>query len=342
MKIVKLAVALGLFLINLFCLAQARDINQRYAQGEVILLSPGNVNATIPELPAATQQLHIEKLTANGNSEAYFDKRYRAVISKLANNYETSSFSLKAEIKKAGMLYQIDPVHILGSIVGEHTFNVDIKDNIQEYALRLALKTGYFKSPHPFLPVSQCPEMNICSTQPNSYELWSCYTHTWEKIFRGKIACGGQTFPNSDMVTTFFNPTLAGKSYGLGQLDPILILSLTDLVAEKSHFPPVSIYKVSSVYETALNPRIAVHYIAAVAYMAIDSYIKYAQFDISKNPGIVATLYNLGGDRLRAKTLKALNQKQVNDGLPVRVPQENYFGWFVNKYEHALREYLNL
>lgn len=330
MKILQWTVAFGLLLISTI----------GSAQEQIIVLKPGNVNETIPELPVATQQRHIEKLAASGNIEAYFDQRYRAVITKLAKNYETSTFSLKAEINQAAMLYQIDPVHILGAIVGEHTFNVDIKDSLQEYAIKLGLWTGFFKGQHPFLSVSQCPEMRLCESQPNSYDLWSCYNQTWEKTFRGKTVCGGKNFPTTSLLTTFFNPTLAGKSYGLGQLSPMLILSLTDLVADHSHLPKVSISNVNGIYEAALNPRITVHYIAAMAYMAIDSYLRYAQFDISRNPGVVATLYNLGGDRLRAKSLKAYNQKQLQEGLPLRVPQENYYGWFVNKYENELRHYL--
>ena len=46
---------------------------------------------------------------------------------------------------------------------------------------------------------------------------------------------------------------------------------------------------------------------AALIKVEIDAYKRIAGFDISKNPGITATLYNLGDAATRARELKATN-----------------------------------
>ena len=58
---------------------------------------------------------------------------------------------------------------------------------------------------------------------------------------------------------------------------------------------------------------------------------KIAGFDISQNPGITATLYNLGNPEARAYALKAENDKRRAAGLEPKLPEENYYGWLVNE-----------
>lgn len=59
---------------------------------------------------------------------------------------------------------------------------------------------------------------------------------------------------------------------------------------------------------------------AAVIRTSIDAYAEIAGYDISANPGITATLYNLGDVRMRAAEAKSRGT----------MPQENYYGWLVN------------
>ena len=56
-----------------------------------------------------------------------------------------------------------------------------------------------------------------------------------------------------------------------------------------------------------------------------------AGFDISQNPGITATLYNVGNPEARAYALKAENDQRVSEGKQPRLPEENYYGWLVNE-----------
>jgi hypothetical protein len=69
---------------------------------------------------------------------------------------------------------------------------------------------------------------------------------------------------------------------------------------------------------------------AATIKVSIDAYRDIAGFDISGNPGITATLYNVGNPRERARALKAENDRARSRGEEIRLPQENYYGWLVN------------
>ena len=69
-------------------------------------------------------------------------------------------------------------------------------------------------------------------------------------------------------------------------------------------------------------------------------YKQIAGFDISQNPGITATLYNLGDAATRARELKAENDKRAAKGKPPVYPQENFYGWLVNDKEAELRALL--
>ena len=59
--------------------------------------------------------------------------------------------------------------------------------------------------------------------------------------------------------------------------------------------------------------------------------MEIAGFDISQNPGLTATLYNLGNPEERANALKAENAGRKSQGLEPRMPEENYYGWLVNE-----------
>ncbi len=57
-----------------------------------------------------------------------------------------------------------------------------------------------------------------------------------------------------------------------------------------------------------MDPDLTLPYVAATLKKAIDAYNNIAGFDISQNPGITATLYNVGNPEGRARALKAENE----------------------------------
>lgn len=67
------------------------------------------------------------------------------------------------------------------------------------------------------------------------------------------------------------------------------------------------------------------------------NYKKYANFDISNNIGVLATLYNLGAEKQRALQLAKKNQELVKEGKQKALPVENFYGWYMNKKETTLK-----
>ena len=85
---------------------------------------PGNRNAEQPPIPGAS--VHGTQAT-----NTTFQAKYRKVYALLANDAK-----LRAKIKQAAAAYGISPMHIVGAIVGEHTYNVDAYDRLQTYYVK--------------------------------------------------------------------------------------------------------------------------------------------------------------------------------------------------------------
>ncbi len=76
-----------------------------------------------------------------------------------------------------------------------------------------------------------------------------------------------------------------------------------------------------------MDPDLSLAFVAASIRKSIDDYRSIAGMDISGNPGITATLYNVGNSRQRAAALAAKNRGAAQ---PVW-PEENYYGWLINR-----------
>jgi hypothetical protein len=285
---------------------------------QLVVVPPGNRNATQPGIPAGA----VSRTRATNGS---FQAKYEKIRDMIAGNRQ-----LQQKIKKAANRYGIAPIHIVGALVGEHTYNVDALDFIQTYVVKAA---SYLKSALVFAyggeKVSrfvQRPEFASCAAFTNSYDLWSCREQVWEDTFRGKTV-GGKSWPNDRFGRVFFQPLYAGQTFGLGQLNPLVALSVNDMVVKVSHLRPLSPDRAPEVYQAIMDPDSTLQYMAAVIRTSIDAYAQIAGMDISGNPGITATLYNLGDVRKRANALAKKNAGKANPSLP----QENYYGWLVNE-----------
>jgi hypothetical protein len=106
---------------------------------------------------------------------------------------------------------------------------------------------------------------------------------------------------------------------------------MSDLVHQVSGLPKLDPGQPNQVYETIMDPDLTLPYVAATLKKSIDAYRTIAGFDISQNPGITATLYNVGDPEARAYALKAENEKRLLEGQEPRLPEENYYGWLVNE-----------
>src|SRR5690606_33253823 len=143
-----------------------------------------------------------------------------------------------------------------------------------------------------------------CDDVTGSYDKWSCREAVWDREFRGR-SVDGKSFPNNRFSAVFFQPFYAGQTFGIGQLNPLTALQMSDLVARVSKLPKLDHGDAQQVYRTIMDPDLTLAYVAATLKTSIDAYRDIAGFDISANPGITATLYNVGNPEQRARALRA-------------------------------------
>lgn len=301
----------------LFAAACAAPVPASAAGARVV--PPGNRNATQPAIPR-------DSTARTAETKGTFDGKYKKVLDLLKNDK-----TLIGKIKTTAALYEIDPVHMIGAIVGEHTYNVDAYDRLQTYYVQAVSYAGNrFRFGYGDETISQFlarTQFEKCAKfAEDSYKLWDCRENVWEKDFKGKTV-DGTAFPKDRFSKVFFQPFFAGQTFGLGQQSPLMALQLSDTVAKTSNLPKLSENRAHEVYDAIMNPDKSLAYMAASIRRSIDDYKTIARLDISKNPGITTTLYNVGGSAERAAALNA------RGGLP----EENYFGWLVNSKIKELR-----
>jgi len=287
----------------------------------VIKVPPGNRSAIQPEIPQGS-------VSRTQSTKGSFEEKYRKIRDLIKKDKE-----LQTKIKFAAKQYGIDPIHIVGALVGEHTYNVDAFDRLQTYYVKAI---SYFNSDVKFAHGSESvtdfvarPEFSRCKNSKDSYDLWSCRETVWKRNFKGRKVDDVE-WPDDRFGAVFFQPFYAGQTFGLGQINPLTALRVTDMVAKTSGKKKLSAKRANEVYKTIMEPDTTLFYMAAVLKVAIDAYRDIAGYDISNNPGLTATLYNLGDARNRAKEAKNRD----------RLPRENYYGWLVNNKRKELESIL--
>ncbi len=281
------------------------------------VVPPGNRHAEQPDIPGAS-------VRRTKGTKTTFDVKYEKVYDLLSTDHE-----LLGKIRKISNAYGIDPIHVIGAIVGEHTYNVDAYDRLQAYYVKAASYAGEsFRFAYDGESVDDFvdrPQFAACNGKSDSYTLWTCREDVWESDFRGKTV-DGKSYPNNRFSAVFFQPFYAGQTFGLGQVNPLTALMLSDLVTRISGYPKLNEKNAGSVYKAIMDPDISLAFVAASIRRSIDDYKEIAGMDISNNPGVTATLYNVGNSRQRAAALAAKNRAT---GTTVW-PEENYYGWLIN------------
>ena len=293
------------------------------------VVPPGNRSASQPKVPTASAN-------RTRAAQSTYEAKYRKVYSLLKDDPD-----LRSKIRAVARKYDIDPVHVAGAIIGEHTYNVDAYDRLQTYYVKAVsyLNTS-FQFAHGGETIDEFitrPQFAKCDDINDSYRAWACRETVWDKDFRGK-SVDGKSFPDNRFSAVFFQPFYAGQTFGIGQLNPLTALQMSDLVAKTSGYPKLDHKDPQQVYRTIMDPDLTLAYMAATLKKSIDAYRSIAGFDISKNPGITATLYNIGNPEARAHALKAENQRRRRQGQSARLPVENYYGWLVNEKLDELEE----
>ncbi|MEX3010840.1 DUF1402 family protein [Hoeflea sp. TYP-13] len=299
------------------------------ANSKMLTVPEGNRNVEQPRIPGAS-------VKRTKQTKSTFDRKYEKILDLLQRDRK-----LRNKISRVADIYEIDPLHIVGALVGEHTYNVDAYDHLQSYYIKaLSYATGGIRFKYDGQDIGefvQRSEFEKCKELTASFALWSCRETVWENNFRSKRV-DGHKYPNDRFSAVFFQPFYAGQTFGLGQLNPLTALKHTDFVNEKSGYKKLSHQNGEDVYEAIMNPDITLAYVAAALRHSIDVYGNIAGFDISDNPGITATLYNVGNPDLRARKLASTNKKRRARGQKPKYPEENYYGWLVNDKLEDLRK----
>lgn len=292
-------------------------VSQSFAEGATIV-PPGNRNAEQPDVPGSSA-----RRTKGSNST--FERKYQKVLDLLSTDKQ-----LISKIKSTANRYGIDPIHMIGAIVGEHTYNVDAYDRLQSYYVKAASYAGNsFRFGYKDESIAQFlthAQFSKCQSKRDSVSLWTCREDVWDDSFRGKKV-DGVSYPDNRFSAVFFQPFYAGQTFGLGQINPLTALMLSDMVARVSGFEKLDENDAAAVYTAIMEPDHSLAYMAAAIRKSIDDYKSIADMDISKNPGLTSTLYNLGGSQQRAAALA--QRIRQSGGSPV-FPEENYYGWLVN------------
>jgi len=295
----------------------------------VTLVPEGNRNQLQPKIPSVSQK-------RTRDTSGSFEAKYQKIYAVLQNDVR-----LRQRISRVAKDFKIDPVHIAGAIIGEHTYNVDVLDQLQTYYVKgmswAAQGVSFSYRGEKVTTFVQRPQFETCSDFSDSYKLWYCRERVWDEHFRGK-SVEGKRYPNNRFSAVFFQPFFAGQTFGLGQLNPLTALMVSDQVNAVSGLPKLDAGDGANLYRTIMKPDSTIPYIAAIIRQSIDFYRDIADFDIAKNPGITATLYNVGGAEDRARALAKVNNSRRKAGQPLRYPQENYYGWFVNEKIDDLRK----
>ena len=295
------------------------------------LVPPGNRNVKQPDIPGASKR-------RTQATKSTFDEKYEKIRDLIADDAK-----LRRKIIQVSKFYDIDPIHIVGALVGEHTYNVDAYDRLQTYYVKAISYAGerfrFEYDGESVVEFVKRPEFAECDENSGSAKLWTCREEVWEKTFRGKTVAG-KSFPDDRFGAVFFQPFYAGQTFGLGQLNPLTALVHTDRVNKVSRLRKLSAGNAAEVYKAIMEPDSTLAYMAASIAESIENYRGIAGFDISQNPGLTATLYNVGNPARRAEALAAENESRKKRGLKPKYPTENYYGWLVNQHEDELRAIL--
>ncbi|BCP55803.1 hypothetical protein K32_44200 [Kaistia sp. 32K] len=292
-----------------------------------VVVPPGNRSAAQPEID-------MSSIKRAGETKETFEAKYRRIYALLKRDK-----TLIRSIKRAAKIYDVDPVHLVGAIVGEHTYNVGGLDSAQAYYVKALAYLGTKDLAFGYQGESVAefvsrPQFDRCDGLKSSYDLWTCREDVWDAEFRGKKV-DGKSFPRDRFSKVFFQPLYAGQTFGLGQINPLTALTVTDIVHRKSGLPLLDAERAPELYQAIMDPNMSLDYMAAILRLSIDVYRDTAGVDISNNPGITSTLYNVGDVKVRARKLAAERKRSKN-----AMPQENYYGWLVNERLDELRALL--
>ena len=261
-------------------------------------------------------------------------------LEKLDAKFEKVTASLKRDgvfekIVAVAKRYGVAPEAVAACIIGEHVFNVTLADRFQSQFVRLY--TGWLNKSDSVRDLylgflEEGPVREILDGPGPDNEKWDAVFSLYNSKYRNT-----GDYPNKGFISTFFNPYGAGLTYGLGQLSPVRVLMANDVAVRLGGLPRISPDDMESLYRSTLDVDLNINYVAATVVVEIEAYRRHAKMDISRNIGVLATLFNLGDERRRAKELAKANLARERAGEEMLLPVENFYGWFMNVKEDEIK-----
>lgn len=333
----KRIIVLSLALCSTFVQAQT-PINFHHTTEKSPTIIPSGLLTKSPIISDATFAIIAKK---NNLSEKDFttedliklDKKFDKVVATLNKEHVFEKIALIAP------KYGVSPEAVAACIIGEHVFNVTITDQFQGYFINIYSKwiDKHSAIQHTYLQLLKEPDIAhvIASHDMTDYEKWDTIFNLYNQKYRGR-----KEYPNSNFLFTFFNPYGAGLTYGLGQLSPTRILLTNDIAVRLGGLKKIEPTDTQSLYFSTLDIDTNINYVSATVVATIVNYKKYANFDISHNIGVIATLYNLGDEKKRANQLNKKNEILLKENKEILYPKENFYGWYMNKKEEDIKNLL--
>lgn len=312
---------------------QSNQNNQNILIDKPIVVPSG----LLSEKPIISDATFARIAKKNNLSEKDFTeedlKKLDAKFTKVTNTLNKEHVFEK--IAKIAPRYGISPETVAACIIGEHVFNVGLVDSFQSYFVNIYSKwiDKHDSIQEIYLTFLEEPEVQeILESNNTDFEKWDTIFNLYNQKYRGR-----KNYPNNAFIYAFFNPMGAGLTYGLGQLSPIRVLLTNDIAVKMGGLKKINPEDTEDLYFATLDVDTNINYVAATVVSNINNYKKYANFDISQNIGVIATLYNLGEEKKRAQQLAKVNAKLVKEGKQMNYPVENFYGWYMNKKEKEIK-----
>lgn len=309
--------------LNFLTAAQAATENvflnlpQLKCRPETMKIAPrGNTQENIPELPQFTV-LRLKTFEGIFDLPNAQDTKTTQQIIQLGKKRIPQVLAvlrregLLKEISKVAKLYNVDALQILAPIVAEKVLNGFLDAALQD-SMASFFTEDLLRIDQTLQSTLNHPETKQCmNAEISNYWKWTCISHFSEQTHGNLLAA----------------KVKKAGTCGIAQFNPILLWSLNDTVVRISGLEPVRFGDVKSSLKIVLTPKKIIHYLGAYAKTISEIYKNVACVDISKNAGLVTSLYSLGNEYRRAYYAKENPQG----------PTENFLGWFINYFEAPIR-----
>ena len=159
----------------------------------------------IPEQPPSP----AGRPRARRRCKTTYEAKYRKVYKLLKNDTK-----LRSKISQAAAAYGIDPMHIVGAIVGEHTYNVDAYDRLQTYYVKavsyLDAAISFSYDGEDVDDFIQRPQFSACDEAKGSYDLWTCREAVWDASSAAR-ASAESTFRTTASAPLSSSPSMPAR-----------------------------------------------------------------------------------------------------------------------------------